>query len=206
MVREWLVMAKLAYLLFLCGALGAAETLPIKTLIFSGHNNHDWRSTTPFLKKILLESGRFDVRVEEEPRGTTAATLAGYDLLVLDYQGPRWGAETEKAVDAFVRSGKGLVGVHAAGYAFAGLEVLGDRHVRTGLVEPAWPEFFAMLGGRWQTGPPKTGHGQRHSFRVRFTDSSHPIASGSRRGLHRHRRALPQYADAPGGKSAGRGV
>lgn len=155
-----------------------AQPAPIKTLIFSGRNNHDWRSTTPFLKKILVDSGRFDVRVTEEPAGATSATLAGYDLLILDYNGPRWGAETEQALDAFVRSGKGLVGVHAAGYAFAGLPILGDRHVSTGKIEPAWPEFFAMLGGRWQAGPPKTGHGDRHSFQVKFTQPDHPIASG----------------------------
>jgi len=169
---------RLFFLLAGMAAAAMAQPTPIKTLIFSGHNNHDWRSTTPFLKRILTESGRFDVRVEEEPAGTTAATLAGYDLLVLDYNGPRWGAVTEAAVAGFVRSGKGLVGVHAAGYAFAGLEVLGDRHVGTGKFEPAWPEYFEMLGGRWQAGPPKTGHGDRHSFKVRFTDPNHPIARG----------------------------
>ncbi len=166
---------------FLCLPLllSAAGAQPlVKTLIFSGRNNHDWRSTTPYLRKILLEAGRFDVRLEEEPAGTTADTLKGYDLLVLDYNGPRWGAATEQAVDEFVRSGKGLVGVHAAGYAFAGLVVLGDRHVPTGLIEPAWPQFFEMLGGRWTQGPPRTGHGQRHSFTVRFLDRSHPIAAG----------------------------
>jgi type 1 glutamine amidotransferase len=161
----------------------SAQPAPIKTLIFSGRNNHDWRSTTPFLKKILVDSGRFDVRVTEEPAGATAGTLVGYDLLILDYNGPRWGAGTERAVDAFVRSGKGLVGVHAAGYAFAGLPILGDRHVSTGRVEPAWPEFFEMLGGRWQAGPPATGHGDRHSFKVRFTKPDHPIASGLSEGF-----------------------
>ena len=83
----------------------AQDTIPffqpgkIRVLIFSGRNNHDWRTTTPFLRKLLVNSGRFDVRVEEEPAGVTAATLAAYDLLVLDYQGPRWGEVTEKAVE-----------------------------------------------------------------------------------------------------------
>ena len=62
----------------------------IRVLIFSGRNNHDWRTTTPFLRKALVQSGRFDVRVEEEPAGITEATLAAYDVLVLDYDGPRW--------------------------------------------------------------------------------------------------------------------
>src|SRR5208282_6851971 len=66
----------------------AQDTIPffqpgkIRVLIFSGRNNHDWRSTTPFLRKVLVDSGRFDVRVEEEPAGVTASTLAAYDVLV----------------------------------------------------------------------------------------------------------------------------
>ena len=122
-------MRKAACALLFLAACCAAQTAPIRALIFSGRNNHDWRTTTPFLRKILLDSGRFDVRVIEEPAGTTAATLAGYDVLVLDYNGPRWGEATEKAVEAFVRSGKGLVAVHAATYAFGGLAVLDRKSV-----------------------------------------------------------------------------
>lgn len=151
---------------------------PIRTLIFSGRNNHDWRTTTPFLAKLLRGSGRFDVRVVEEPAGTTAATLAGYDLLILDYQGARWGAETEKAVAGFVKSGKGLVAVHAASYAFGGLQVLGDHHVRTGLIEPPWPEYAEMLGCSWRAEAPKTGHGPRRTFTVKYVRADHPIARG----------------------------
>lgn len=171
-------MNRAAVLLLGLACAAGAQQKPIKTLIFSGHNNHEWRLTTPFLKETLANSGRFDVRVIEEPAGITERTLAGYELIVLDFNGPRWGAATEAAVDSFVRSGGGIVGIHGAGYAFAGLQVLGDRHVGTGLFEPAWPEFFAMLGGRWADVPPKTGHGQRHSFKVRFTDRSHPISVG----------------------------
>jgi hypothetical protein len=85
-------------------ALGAA---PIRTLIFSGQNNHGWRTTTPYLENLLTASGRFEVRVEEEPAGVTAATLAHYDLIVVDYQGPRWGDATERAVADFVVPARG---------------------------------------------------------------------------------------------------
>src|SRR5208282_4846408 len=112
----------------------AQDTIPffqpgkVRVLIFSGRSNHDWRTTTPFLSKILVDSGRFDVRVEEEPVGVTDATLAAYDVIVLNYEGPRWGQMTEKAVEDFVKSGKGLVAVHGASDAFTGLELLGDNH------------------------------------------------------------------------------
>jgi uncharacterized protein len=157
---------------------GEPGSKPVRVLIFSGQNNHDWRSTTPFLRQILLDTGRFDVRVTEEPRGITSATLAPYDVLVLDYMGPRWGEETERAVVDFVRSGKGLVAVHGASYAFTGMEILGDGHARTGRTEPPWPEYLEMVGGYWAKEEPATGHGRLHSFKVRFRDSSHPIAQG----------------------------
>ena len=32
----------------------------IRALILSGQNNHDWRTTTPFLRTLLLTTGRFD--------------------------------------------------------------------------------------------------------------------------------------------------
>ena len=177
------LLASLVALSLPSGAL-AQVTVPlfqsgkVRVLIFSGRNNHDWRTTTPFLKKVLVESGRFDVRVEEEPTGVTDATLAAYDALVLDYDGPRWGEATEKAVEHFVKSGKGLVAVHAASYAFTGLEVLGDNHARTSIKEPAWPEYLQMLGGWWTEDPPKTGHAPRHCFSVRLVDPSHPVTRG----------------------------
>lgn len=171
-------MRRAACALLFLAACCAAQIAPIRALIFSGRNNHDWRTTTPFLRTILLDSGRFDVRVIEEPAGTTAATLAGYDVLVLDYNGPRWGEATETAVEAFVRSGKGLVAVHAATYAFGGLAVLGDRSVRTNIIEPPWPAYAEMVGGAWSEAAPRTGHGLRHSFSVKFIDREHPVARG----------------------------
>ncbi len=167
---------------FLCAAAAFAATLaaaePVRVLIFSGRNNHDWRTTTPYLKQELERTARFDVRVVEEPAGTTAATLSGYDVLVLDYQGRRWGAETERAVEQFVRGGKGLAAVHAATYSFGGLEVLGDGHRRTGIREPAWKAYGDMLGAVWSEEKPATGHAPRHLFTVRITDAGHAITRG----------------------------
>src|SRR3974377_284919 len=46
---------------------GALDGAAIRALIVSGQNNHDWRTTTPYLRKLLAATGRFDVRVTEEP-------------------------------------------------------------------------------------------------------------------------------------------
>jgi len=198
-------MCRLLFLVLSAGSLLWPQvTLPLfqagktRAIIFSGRNNHDWRSTTPRLRQYLIDTGKFDVRVEEEPTGTTAETLAAYDVLVLDYNGPRWGETTEAAVEKFVRSGKGLVVFHAADYAFSGLPVLGDGHVNTKILEPAWPAYREMIGGTWSLDEPKTGHGQRHTFTVKFVDRTHPIAQGMGESflatdeLYHNMRMLPQ--------------
>jgi type 1 glutamine amidotransferase len=162
----------------------AQDTLPffgagkVRVLIFSGRNNHDWRTSTPFLCKLLVDSGRFDVRVEEEPARVTAATLAAYDVVVLDYEGPRWGEVREKAVEDFVKQGKGLVAVHAANYSFTGLEVLADGDRISDLKQPPWTEYSQMIGGWWTLGAPKSSVAPRHCFTAKIVDREHPVARG----------------------------
>jgi hypothetical protein len=40
-----------------------ADSDKIRVVIIDGQNNHDWRSTTPWMKKVLEDSGRFSVAV-----------------------------------------------------------------------------------------------------------------------------------------------
>ena len=162
----------------------AADRIPlfkkgaIRVLILTGQNNHDWRSTTPVLRDMLLNTGRFDVRVNEEPTGMTSETLAVYNVVVLNYNGPRWGRTAEKALEEFVRSGGGLVGVHGANWAFSGLVVLGDGSVPMGIIEPPWPAYKEMIGGVWSDQPPASGHAPRHKFTVKIVDPDSPITKG----------------------------
>src|ERR1039458_6527439 len=53
----------------LLGALaaGLGHAAPISALIIDGQNNHDWKSTTPALKKILEADGLFRVEVLTSP-------------------------------------------------------------------------------------------------------------------------------------------
>jgi type 1 glutamine amidotransferase len=166
----------LIFLLLIQSAFAAA---PVRVLIFSGRNNHDWRSTTPYLQKLMQDTRRFDVRVTEMPQGITAKSLETTDLLVLDYCGPRWGDTAERAVLDFVNAGKGVVVVHAASYPFGGAPNLDLSEGRGGLMEPPWAEYRKMVGAYWsQKDPPITGHGPRHSFEVKFANREHPIAKG----------------------------
>ena len=150
----------------------------IRALILTGQNNHDWRATTPLLRTLLLNTGRFDVRVNEEPTGITYSTLAPYDVVILNYNGPRLGRVAEKALEDFVRSGKGLVGVHGANWAFSGLVVLGENSRPTDILEPLWTEYKSMIGGVWSDQPPASGHAPRHKFQVKIVDAKDPITAG----------------------------
>src|SRR5262252_7250885 len=109
----------------------------IQVLIITGQNVHDWRGTTPLLKQILEDTKKFEVRVVEEFRGAGPETLANYDLVVVNYynrgEKDRWGPRAEKALEDFVRSGKGLVVYHISLGAFDG-----------------WTEYEKMSGGNWR--------------------------------------------------------
>ena len=78
----------------------AQEKIPV--LLLSGANNHEWEWTTPSLEAILAESGRFDVTVTKEPAVTLADAdaLAAYRVVLLDYNGPRWGEPAQPARSA----------------------------------------------------------------------------------------------------------
>jgi len=48
------------------------KTDKIKVLIIDGQNNHNWRATTPFMKKALEDTGRFTVEVATTPEAVKA--------------------------------------------------------------------------------------------------------------------------------------
>ena len=133
----------------------------LRVLLLTGKNNHDWAATTPVLKKIFEDSGRFAVDVLTDPSTCTAASLAAYDAIADNWTNfpstaREWGAASEQAVLEFVRSGKGFVTIHAASATF-----------------PTWPEFQSLVGATWG---PETGHGPVHAFKVEMSDRDHPAA------------------------------
>ena len=170
-------MKRLVFLMTICLAAGAASPERIRVLFLAGQTDlpyHDWRISTPFLRSVLADSGRFDVKVLEEVRGVTAATLAGTDVLVLNYNGPRWGDATEAAITEFVQSGKGLLSFHGATYGQFYGQVFEKRWVAGDT--KGWLAFPRIIGAQWE--PAKIGHGARHAFTVKWLDRGHPISAG----------------------------
>src|SRR5438046_713423 len=90
------------------GFSSAAHAATIPALIVDGQNNHDFKTSTPHLKKILEETGLFKVDVATTPGkdGDMSAfkpMFSKYRVIVSNYNGERWSKETERALLDFVR-------------------------------------------------------------------------------------------------------
>jgi type 1 glutamine amidotransferase len=139
---------------------------PIRVLILSGRNNHDWKATTPKLRAILEETGRFKADVTENPATLTAPLLEPYEVILSNWNsfgdGPdaeSWPEEAKRAYVDFVRRGNGHVVVHAGSASFAG-----------------WEEYERLTLATWKEG--QTSHGPRHKFPVRIESVKHPVTAG----------------------------
>ena len=76
----------------LCFHVNAAA---IRALIVDGQNNHDYKSTTPHLKKVLEDTGLFSVDVATSPgKGGDMTTFkpkfADYKVIISNYNGEPW--------------------------------------------------------------------------------------------------------------------
>jgi type 1 glutamine amidotransferase len=141
---------------------GPADAAPRRlwALLVSGQNNHNWRETTPHIEKFLESTGRFEVITTEDP-GTymaDAKNLKYFNVIVLNYNGSRWGAAADTNFLAAVREGTGVSVIHAANNAFSG-----------------WAEYDKIIGIGWRQ---TAGHGAYHSFDVKYNVKDHPITRG----------------------------
>ncbi len=157
---------------------GQAPRSAIRVLILTGASDlpyHEWRVTTPFLQRVLTDSGRFMVKILEDVHELNGESLLGCDVLVLNYNGPRWSLKVERAIEQSVRSGKGLVAIHGVSYGeFFGMQQKNGRWVATD--DPGWAAYAEMLGMTWK--PENIGHARRHVYSVKWTDRTHPISRG----------------------------
>ena len=99
----------------------------MNALVVSGQNNHNWQVSHKVLKLILDNSGMFQTDIVLIPAkggdmNEFKPEFDKYDVVVLDYNGDRWSAETDSAFLQYVRNGGGVVVYHAADNAFADWE------------------------------------------------------------------------------------
>lgn len=112
----------------------------LKVMLLTGRSSkyHNWQGTSSAIQRHLNEAGIFKVdTVTTTPSGQNLGNFAPnwkkYETIVLDYEGEEWPEATKQSFVEYVKSGGGLVVVHAANNAF-----------------PYWPEFNEMIGlGGW---------------------------------------------------------
>lgn len=191
--RHWFSIGMTAVALGLFAAVSSAEPTKvplIRVLVVDGQNNHDWERTTPYLQKVLTDTGRFDVEVVTTPaKGSPPEAWEGfqpkfskYHVVLSNYNGETWPESTRRDFEAFVKAGGGVVNVHAANNPFAD-----------------WDAFNQMIGLAWRPaafGPrlvlddtgkelrlpagegPGAGHGPQHAYPVIVRDREHPVMQG----------------------------
>ena len=173
--------------ILLCSIMVHAKD-PIKVLIVTGQNNHNWQASSVILQKYLNESGLFIADMAVSPKAgenmsTFRPDFSAYKAVVLDYTGDAWPEATNAAFLDFVKKGGGVVVYHAANNAF-----------------PEWKEFNEIIGlggwgGRTEKHGPYVyfkdgkevrdnspgrggGHGKQHEFTITLRDKKHPITKG----------------------------
>jgi hypothetical protein len=208
------------------------KTDRIKVLIVDGQNNHDWRTTTPHMKKWLEACGRFTVDVataparpprsgqpakpkpnpsaEEKAKYDAAMEkyqeaeqkyreaevaykfkmaefkpdFAKYDVVLSNYNGDPWPAETNHLLESLLSEGKiGLVIVHAANNSFSGKWKEFDDMIALGWRDNKYGDRIIVNDKGEEVRVPKgqgpgAGHGAQHAFTIAIRDRNHPITEG----------------------------
>jgi type 1 glutamine amidotransferase len=176
--------------LMLLGLVVCANTFgaTIPALIIDGQNNHDYKATTPHLKKLLEQTGLFTVDVATTPpakgdMSTFKPDFKKYRVIISNYNGEDWSKETQEAFTSYVENGGGFVSVHAADNAFPtwkeynemiGLGGWGNRNEKSG-------PYLRLRDGKFtqDTSPGRGGsHGQQHPFVMDTRAPEHPIMAG----------------------------
>ncbi len=162
----------------------------IRTVVIDGQNNHNWRETTPYLVKILEDSGLFSVDVATSPdRGGDMSQFNvdfdKYDLVVMNYNGDRWNSEMEKAFVKFVVNGGGFLSFHAGNNAFANWAAYNEMIALGGWEgrnEDSGPYLYIDKEGNTVVDAVEPGpggdHGPQWAYPIDNRAPEHPIMKG----------------------------
>ena len=117
-IRHSIVITALAFCGFSADATIPANAAdlpdkPLRALILAGQDAPGAEGTTSDLKRILAESGRFDVRICESTDGLSVSTFNPFDLVVVATSLAKK-HETTKAIAAYVAAGKGVLVAQSA--------------------------------------------------------------------------------------------
>jgi len=164
------IIAKIILLLVsgiaLCAlTLNAAEAKKIKVLLITGDDVsvHNWREVSAATREALNESGKFDVKICEDPAILeSASALKRYDVIYMamyNASTPTLSEVAKNNLVDFIKGGKGFVVSHLSSASFK-----------------EWDEFKKICGRYWVMG--KSGHGPRSVFKAKIANADHPITKG----------------------------
>src|SRR4030095_1895541 len=169
---------------------GAQSTKPIRVLLISGQNNHNWQLTNEFLIALLKrQPGISVVESNTPPNGAPEKDwdswnpeFQKYACVILNYNGVHWPERVKAGFETYVAGGGSVMLLHAANNSFTG-----------------WKEFEKMVGLLWrgrefgaslflndnavvvreEPGQGRLmGHGKQWNWPVTLRDSNHSIAAG----------------------------
>ncbi|MFC1763439.1 ThuA domain-containing protein [Planctomycetota bacterium] len=163
---------------------------PIKTLLVDGFQKyHKYKDTSPVLKDMLEKSGRFTVDLSRAPNPTPEEykpDFSAYDLIVVNegFGSSPWPKATEKAFEAYIKNGGGMVCYHAANNAWPKWKAYNEMTAVGGWGgrnEKSGPYLYMNKAGKVirDTKPGKGGdHGKQEEFEIVVRDEAHPITKG----------------------------
>lgn len=150
---------------------------PLRVLMFAGnegHTWHNWKKTTPAIKKLLEQDSRIKVDVSYDIEDLSKKPLKDYQVIVQNYT--NWHDATplsktsRTAFMNYLQNGGGLILVHFSNGAF---------HFSLPKAEQSdWPEYRKIVRRVWNhhgKGDAKSGHDAFGKFEVRITDDTHPL-------------------------------
>jgi type 1 glutamine amidotransferase len=178
----------LSFALSLAVGGAALAKAPVKALLITGQNNHNWPVSNVVIKQILENSGLFTVDVAVSPeKGKDMSgfvlDFTPYKLVIVDYNGDSWPEETNKRFIEFVGKGGGVVIYHAANNAFSKWKeynevcALGGWENRN---EQSGPYVYWKDGGLIKDPSAGNGgsHGRQHQYILNSHGQKHPVIAG----------------------------
>lgn len=142
------------------------DAMPVLILSGGQRQHHGYREQSLYLSRTLENTGRYRTYIVEDASILDSPALQKYQIVIMmaDRRDPdsKLTEAQQKALFAFVHSGRGYVSIHG-----------GDN------APPDWlPEWKDMLGGIYShTGLPN-GRAIMGTYTVKIADTAHPITQG----------------------------
>ncbi len=152
--------------LFPVTGVAAEKPVKIQVLLLTGDDAmpaHNWAEVSQAIREVLVGTGKFDVRLTEDPGVLESkASLGRYDLIFMHLYNAKTPTLTGPAKEnllEFVKGGKGFAVSHLSSASYK-----------------EWDEFKKLCGRYWVMGT--SGHGPRSEFQVRIANTNDAIVQG----------------------------